>query len=200
MPRAKTEQEKERMKQQLQAIAEELLQHQSIRKISVDDLVSQANIAKGTFYRYYETKEGLFFDVFLKRHNQIQDLFLQTIKEQSLPITADSLTNTIMKLLDSIQSSFLLPFIHRGDLELLMRSLPDSAHQEHFARDQWSMKQLHGLFPHLSEVQLDTYTAAIRLALVSILHQKEIGVDWYHPALRITIYGIILQMMRDDQA
>ena len=195
MPRRLTSFEIEAVKNKLNQVAEELLKSNSIRKISVEDLTNRANIAKGTFYHYYKSKEMLFYDVFRKIHDEIQERFLQDIKKIPSDFTPSMFTSVIVNLIKSIDQTFLFDFIQRGDLEYLMRSLPESAHLDHMNQDQISMKQLGFLFPYLSNKDLDLFSAAIRLAMTSILLKKEIGLEYYDSALELTLRGIVSEMM-----
>lgn len=58
-PRALTEQEKELQRQKLMDKARELATAHGIRKMSVDDVVKAAGMAKGSFYHYFTSKEDL---------------------------------------------------------------------------------------------------------------------------------------------
>jgi len=195
MPRRLTNNEIEAVKNKLNEVAEELLKYSSIRKISVEDLTKKANIAKGTFYHFYETKEMLFYDVFRKKHDEIQEHFINDINRMPSHFTPAIFTAAIMKLIHFMDDTFIFNFIQRGDLEFLMRSLPESAHLDHLNQDQLSMRRLSHLFPNLSENDLDIFSAAIRLAMVSILFKKEIGKEYYESALELTLIGIVSEMM-----
>lgn len=195
MGRAFSEKQITKIKSDLMDIAEDLLLHNSVRKITVDDLVNKANIAKGTFYRFYNSKEHLFYNTFLKKHDEIQGTFLKDVKLMSTEMTPDKFADVIMKLFHSLNDSFLMNLISRGDLQEILLNLPEEIHEEHLIKDQLSMKQLSYLFPHLSESALDVFTAAIRIALTSVIHIREIGQEHFYTALQLTLKGIATQMM-----
>lgn len=56
-----------------------------VKKTTVDELVKRVSIPKGTFYLFYPSKEQLFFDVFLDKHNAIQQTFFLR-RENPVPI------------------------------------------------------------------------------------------------------------------
>lgn len=58
-PRALTEQEKDLQSQKLMTKARELVLAHGVRRVSVDDIVQAAGIAKGSFYHYFSSKEDL---------------------------------------------------------------------------------------------------------------------------------------------
>lgn len=62
MPRFQ-EQEKERIRSRLHTEGERLFVSYGLKKVTIDDLVSAVNIAKATFYTFYESKEYLYLDI-----------------------------------------------------------------------------------------------------------------------------------------
>lgn len=62
MPKTFTDKEREYIKKRLMEEAQDCLRLYGIRKTTVDELVKRANIPKGTFYLFYDSKELLFYD------------------------------------------------------------------------------------------------------------------------------------------
>jgi len=65
------EQEKERIKQCLLKEGEHLFSVYGLKKVTIDDIVKSVNIAKASFYKFYDGKEYLFFDIVQKEQNKI---------------------------------------------------------------------------------------------------------------------------------
>src|SRR5690349_634019 len=63
MPRGFSEREKTIIRAQLLAKGRELFATQGIKKANVEDLTKAANISKGAFYQFYDSKEALFFEI-----------------------------------------------------------------------------------------------------------------------------------------
>jgi AcrR family transcriptional regulator len=198
MPRALTEHEKEQIKIKLLEVAENQMFNVGIKKITVDDLVKGAQIAKGTFYLFYENKERLFYEVFRLRHDEIQGRFITDLSNCTLPLSADKLTGLIYNLCESLDQSFIFSLAKRGDLELLMRKIPESLLTEHIEKDDLSIKKLLTLFPHIEDPRIEVYSAAFRIALISIMHKNEVGAFAFNEALKLTLKGIIVQMMEEN--
>lgn len=195
MPRAFNENERKEIKQKLQETAEYFLLHHSMNKISVDDLINEAKIAKGTFYTFYDSKELLFYDVFLKLHDSIQNEFISQVKNIGPIIDAKQLTDVIFDLFKTLDETFIFKMAVRGDLERLMRMLPKSLHDEHIIQDQLSMKQLFDILPNIKTLEIEVFSSALRLALISIMYKQEIGEERFDEALYVVLYGIVKQMM-----
>lgn len=197
MPRAFTEQERHEVKQKLQEVAKQLLLHHTMNKISVDDLVDQAKIAKGTFYLFYKSKEILFYDVFRQEHDAIQEEFINQVRLNSDIMDVHKLTTIIMDLYKKLEDTFILSMAFRGDLELLMRKIPKDLVIEHNKQDHFSMEQLFHLLPDLKGHDVEVFTSALRIALVSIMHKQDIGKEAFDDALHVVIYGIVSQMIKE---
>ena len=76
MSKAFSEEEKQKIKQNLIDCAEELITRQGVQKTTVDEIVEACHIAKGSFYAFYKTKELLFWDVILRWHEELETSML----------------------------------------------------------------------------------------------------------------------------
>jgi len=81
MPRTLTEQEKCRICDRLFEKGREIVLSQGIKRISVDDIVKAAGIAKGSFYQHFESKEKFLFALIEKIHRQLFTQAEQMIKD-----------------------------------------------------------------------------------------------------------------------
>src|SRR6476660_6259869 len=63
MPKGFSEREKSLIRAQLLAKGRELFASQGIKKANVEDLTRAANISKGAFYLFFNSKEELFFEI-----------------------------------------------------------------------------------------------------------------------------------------
>ncbi len=72
MPRFSV-QEKNRIQQLLIEEGERLFVTYGIKKVTIDDIVKAVNIAKASFYKFYEGKEYLFLDIAQLRQKEIFD-------------------------------------------------------------------------------------------------------------------------------
>jgi len=71
MPRALTEQERCRLCQRLLEKGKDLLFIHGIKKMSVDDVVKAAGMAKGSFYHHFESKEKFLCQLIMEIRTQI---------------------------------------------------------------------------------------------------------------------------------
>ena len=197
MPRAFTKSEREEIKHKLQEVAKQLLLHHAMNKISVDEIVGQTMISKGTFYLFYKSKEILFYDVFRQEHDAIQADFIHQVRVNSSVMDAQTLTAIIVDLYKKLENTFILSMAFRGDLELLMRKIPRELINEHDKQDHLSMQQLFEVLPDLKAYDVEVFTSALRIALVSIMHKQDISNEHFDDALRLVIYGIAAQLLKE---
>ncbi|TVP97243.1 MAG: TetR/AcrR family transcriptional regulator, partial [Acholeplasmatales bacterium] len=198
MPKAFSELEKSKIKDKLLEVTKHHLKKRGFKRTTVDDLVRETQISKGTFYLFYDSKEHLIYDVFRFHHDQMQDDFIEQIKAMSGKVDVEVLTKAIVEMVRTMDQSFLFGFIASGDLEAVMRKLPESYVLSHRDRDELMMMELMKLFPDSNMERIAVFSAAMRMALMSLLHKKDIGEALFDEALNMVLKGIVKQMIEVD--
>lgn len=169
-----------------------------MRKTTVDELVRRVNIPKGTFYLFYDSKELLFFDVFLAFHDEVQARLLSEIKAMEGNVDASGLTEVIFGLCKLVEGSFMLRFMTDGELELLIRKLPPEVAAKHAELDDFSVEQLLCLVPDMKAERVRVFSAALRGIFLAMLYKNEIGEEVFDEALRVMIRGVVTQMFEGE--
>ncbi|GCF95544.1 TetR family transcriptional regulator [Enterococcus florum] len=70
MPRGLTEQEKESQRQLLISHGRKLIIRYGISRVSVDDIVKEAGMAKGSFYNFFSSKDDFLYHLVFQLHEQ----------------------------------------------------------------------------------------------------------------------------------
>jgi len=194
MPKTFTEKEKEYISERLMSEAKQCLALHGIRKTTVDELVRRANIPKGTFYLFYESKDRLLFDVILRFNDEVQAELSKEVA--SLPATpdADELTDIIFRYYQNLDQSFLPRLLRDGELEFFMRTLPQELLQLHTEHDADGVRALLSALPGVLPEKADLISAALRGAFLTMLHKEDIGGEYFDDALRMLIRGVVLQL------
>lgn len=78
-------QKKEERKQRLLQVAEDLFVRYGYRKTSVDDIVREASVAKGTFYLHFKSKEALLTELLLQCQREAGEAFLAKFSQATTP-------------------------------------------------------------------------------------------------------------------
>src|SRR6266542_2594240 len=81
MPRVKTVTKKQAI---LEAAAR-VFAAKEFHQVLIDDVAAEAGVGKGTIYRYFETKEDLYFDTVLDVLDHLERLLLATLPEETSP-------------------------------------------------------------------------------------------------------------------
>lgn len=194
MPKKLKDSEKEYIKKRLKEEAFQCLTTYGVKKTTVDELVKRVNIPKGTFYLFYESKELLLFDAIMEIHNIIMGQLETELSGISDDITAEELTRILYRLFKEMDQSGLMPVILSGELELLIRKLPEEIVKEHLSQDDFHVRQLLKILK-LEDTDYEVISGAFRAAFITMLYQREIGNEVYDDVLRMLLKGIILQMM-----
>ena len=199
MPKALSELERQRIRQSLFSAAGSSMKRYGFKKTTVDQLVKIVGIPKGTFYLFFESKEQLFYEIFRNEHDRLQNMFLDNFnKQKNYPLQPEIIAEMIYSTCKDFDQSFLFDFVISGDIELVMRKLPDTYLKEHIGQDDLSFEKLIDLIPGMDLTKIRGFSGALRLAMVSMMHKKDIGEDIYDTALKITIKGIVNQMFEEQ--
>ncbi len=197
MPRSFTEHEREYIKRRLKEEAKECLNLYGIKKTTVDELVKRANIPKGTFYLFYDSKELILFDVINDVQNEIQNQIITELHALNGNVGSEKLAELLFMFYKKAENTFFLNILTNGELELLMRKLPLDIVNEHFAQDDFIIEKILSVMPHKPDIDAKILSGALRGVFLSMLHKREIGEDVFDDALKLMIKGIAIQLMEE---
>ena len=184
-----TDKEKELIREKLIKEAKECLKNYGVKKTTVDELVNRVGISKGAFYKFYKSKEILFFDVF----NDFEAELRIQMKEKVLragEITKEAFVEILCQVYLEVKNSFILTLFAKNEIEYLMRKLPDEVLKDHYISDNQFVEQLLSLIKMKENQDIVTISTAFRGVFMTLLFADEIG-DNYEAALKLMIKGII---------
>lgn len=192
MATAFSESEKEQIRNRLLGAAEECLGRYGVKKTTVDQLVKMAGISKGAFYQFFPSKEVLFFQVLEDFQGSLMEAEMGA-KDDNAAKGADAFTDDLYRLYQRVRHSFLMNLIQNGELEWLMRKIPEDEIARHHSFDE----QIAGRLFRDFTIKGDPHVAAtaLRAIFLSMLHVKEVGEEHFDQALRLLIHGVALQLM-----
>lgn len=196
MPKSYSEQECEYIRGRLKEEAAKCLAQYGVRRTTVDEIVRRVNIPKGTFYLFYKSKELLLFDAIEQQHDIVTQELYKAISE--LPpqgLSPESLTDVIFRFFKMTESMPILGKIDSGEVELLMRKLPQEIVGEHLQDDTDMIERLFSMLPVKKEADIKVMSAVFHAIYYATLHKAEIGEEHYDAALRALIYGIVVQVI-----
>lgn len=115
-----SEKDKENIKEKLQTLCEHLWVSQGYKKTSIKELCSKAEIAIGTFYSLFSTKEDLFFETAKAIQVRLTEQFLQTVLQGK---NKESLTNAMKELFREFDSKPFLYNVNTADFKAFFTKL-----------------------------------------------------------------------------
>ncbi|WMC94108.1 TetR/AcrR family transcriptional regulator [Kineothrix sp. MB12-C1] len=122
MPRF-SENEKEQIKTRLLAEGERLFATYGLKKITINEIVSAVNIAKATFYTFYDSKEYLFLDIV---QNIQLNIFMELdlLLETNIALTNKQRVRQVFSTMYDLMLQFpILSQIDNRTLELISRKV-----------------------------------------------------------------------------
>lgn len=198
MPKSYSASEREQIVKRLKHEAKRLIAQYGVKKTSVDELVKSVNIPKGTFYLFYSSKELLIFDAILEEHEAIQKDFIKAVAAFNGQITQTQFSELMYKIYQRVTKSFLYPLMTNGDLELVIRKLPDKAAAEHAQSDDFAIGSLFKLIPQAADKNIALYSAAFRGIFLMALHENEIGEEVFDNTIKFFIDSIAEQLFKGE--
>lgn len=134
MPRGFSESQKRIFKEKLLASAREALKRTGVRKTTVEELAKASNLSTGAFYKFYPSKEALFFEVYENAEEDLKQAFIDSMNTSS-PLTGLSLRSSIKGLLRSDAMQTLIQILQRDDLPYLLNAIDPEIVQQHLQKD-----------------------------------------------------------------
>lgn len=117
-----SEKDKERIKDNLQSLCEELWVSQGYKKTSIKELCNKTGIAIGTFYSLFPTKEDLFFNTAKAIQTRLSDQFMQTVLQGK---NKASLARAIKELVREFDNKPFLNNVNAPDFRAFVTKLSD---------------------------------------------------------------------------
>lgn len=199
MPKPYSDSERVYIIKRLKEEAELCLNQFGVKKTTVDELVKRVSIPKGTFYLFYPSKEQLFFDVFLDKHNAIQQTLLEKLNREGKGLNASSFATLIFNLYMEIEDSFLFKLMTSGELELIMRKLPEEVVLEHQQQDDFSFETLFKFIPAAENKNAEVFSSAFRGIFLVMSHKREMGETVFNQAIKVLIEGLSYALFKEEK-
>ncbi|MBP1932092.1 TetR/AcrR family transcriptional regulator [Ammoniphilus resinae] len=184
-----TETEKEQIRQCLLTKGKELFLQYGLAKTSIDDLVGACGIGKGSFYKFFSSKEELFYLV-LKKEEEIQNRLIGEHLQEDLP-PKEMIVSFFQKAFRLADENPLLQQIFEdGEYERMIRKVP-----EHLLMDSNQDNQQKGVLFVQALIQRGVLKAedpevvvgVLQAVLMLRLHKEKIGQELFPRVMDVII-------------
>ncbi len=190
-----SEEENKRIRKELIAAARERALTAGMRKTSVEELTDAVGISKGSFYKYYDSKELLFFTVLEGIHSELYAIAKETLDANASLAACERTTETLLAVCRRLSETGEMRFIE-SDAELILRRIPEDVKNGHYHDDEAHITDLlaeSGLSPKGGS---ELAAAAVRGLILMVSHRNEIG-KRYPEVLRLLIHGAMTELFPD---
>lgn len=196
MAKAFTEQEADIILQNLKAAARRYAASRGVRKTTVDELAREAGISKGAFYKFYPSKEMLFFEILEDMHTEIYAASAEVLKQNRANSSADRAAEAVLAACKIMVESGMMDFMEQ-DAAFLLRKIPAEVQEKHYHSDEVHIKELlsnAGLEPNGG---MELAAATVRGLFLTVSHRENIG-PLYPQVLDMLVRGACQRLFPGD--
>lgn len=145
-----------------------------MRKTSVEQLTEAVGISKGSFYKFFDSKELLFFAVLEDIHTECFAAAQKALQENGMTDPTNRATVAILAVCRWLSETKAFMFIE-NDAEFLLHRLPEEVKTTHYHDDETHICALleeSGLHPKRG---VPLAAATVRGMILTVSHQEQIG-------------------------
>lgn len=186
MPRSFNEEESLKIKSILMTEGKKLFSAMGLKKTTIDDLVKSAGIAKGSFYKFFPSKEVLYMEIIEQEERELRT----RLQEQHLDgesLSTEKIKSFFVSFISFMdEEPLFMKMFSENAIEQLMLKLPAEKIQEHMSNDEdWSYAlirewQESGYLPDMKE---DVFAALMRGIFVLFTQKNIIGEKCFRESL-----------------
>ena len=145
-----------------------------MRKTSVEQLTNAVGISKGSFYKFFDSKELLFLTVLEDIHTECFAAAQRSLQENAAFAPAARAAETILAACRWLAETKAFVFIEQ-DADFLLHRLPENVKTAHYHDDETHIRALleaGGLQP---KGGMALAAATVRGLILTVSHQEQIG-------------------------
>lgn len=200
MARGFNEREKEYITDALVEQGKKLFTQYGLHKTSIQDITKSVGIAPGSFYKFFDSKEELYFGILEMEEEKIKEQFAN-IDLSQVEQPKEVIKRTIKKMIQMVDANPLIRELYFGStMKNLVKKLPSEVLEKHFEKDassllfvieEWETEGV--VFSEKAEV----IAGVLRSLFVMMLHQQEIGQEVYEETMELFIDSIVDHLVKE---
>ena len=152
-----------------------------MKKTSVDQLTKAVGIAKGSFDKFYESKEMLFFAVLENIHSELYGVADHALSETDGLPPSERAAKAVLAVCRRLPDT-------GDDAKLLLQRLPEDVKNVHYHDDETHIRQLLEKYDLVPKRGISLATATVRGLILTVSHKEQIG-GLYPQVLETLVYG-----------
>lgn len=192
--------EKESIRQNLLQYGRQLFGDHGLRKTTISDLTKHVNIAQGSFYLFYDSKEELYFDIVEQEERYIRAELLHNILLNQ-KVTKENFRDFLLQALQFLdESPILKQLFDQSTMSQLLRKLPQDKLEKNNQGD------IEFLVPYIEKWQADgimkqlspnIIVSIIRSLIILSLQKEMIGESNYQSTMDELVNFIVDGLMKE---
>lgn len=198
MGKAFSEAELQRIKQRLLSDSEPLFAQQGVRKTTIDQLCKNVGIAKGTFYRFYDTKEALLFDIFVSLEAKIKQQVTDELAVHGLTLKQQIIRVILAQFSAMSAHPILQMILQPEEFTAFADRLGEDQRKALSEKDNKGVEQM--LAPLLEQQKLaindpHEISAMLRALFVLVVHRDELMSNDFNQLLTFFVNAVINELI-----
>ena len=158
-----------------------------MRKTSVEQLTEAVGISKGSFYKFFDSKELLFFAVLEDIHTECFAAAQKSLQENAAIDPASRTAAAILAACRWLSETKAFVFIE-NDAEFLLHRLPEEVKTAHYHDDETHIRLLLEKYDLVPNRGISLAAATVRGLILTVSHKEQIG-ELYPQVLETLAYG-----------
>ena len=158
-----------------------------MRKTSVEQLTEAVGISKGSFYKFFDSKELLFFAVLEDIHTECFAAAQKSLQENAAIDPASRTAAAILAACRWLSETKAFVFIE-NDAESLLHRLPEEVKTAHYHDDETHIRLLLEKYDLVPSRGISLAAATVRGLILTVSHKEQIG-ELYPQVLETLVYG-----------
>ena len=158
-----------------------------MRKTSVEQLTEAVGISKGSFYKFFDSKELLFFAVLEDIHTECFAAAQKSLQENAAIDPASRTAAAILAACRWLSETKAFVFIE-NDAEFLLHRLPEEVKTAHYHDDETHIRQLLEKYDLVPKRGISLAAATVRGLILTVSHKEQIG-ELYPQVLETLVCG-----------
>ena len=188
-----TEKETTDIRAKLKEAAQKYASSIGMRKTTVDDLCARAGISKGAFYKFYDSKEALFFEVLEDWHTKIYRGALEVMTKDESASDRERVQKALLYACKSLDEHSLIGF-YENDMPSLLRKMPQEVLDAHYHSDERHIADLIEASGIQLKVTSELAAATVRTLILSFSDRDHIG-PLYDQVMELFVKGVSEQLV-----
>ena len=165
-----------------------------MRKTSVEQLTEAVGISKGSFYKFFDSKELLFFAVLEDIHTECFAAAQKSLQENATLLPADRAAAAILAACRWLSETKAFVFIE-NDAEFLLHRLPEEVKTAHYHDDEMHIRLLLEKYDLVPNRGISLAAATVRGLILTVSHKEQIG-ELYPQVLETLVYGACRELFK----